>query len=126
MKKKKLTDAILEEAARMVVEEDFREQKEKAMQSPHIPSPEFQTKMNRLFAPANGFAVHNQSDAAARDKPFLKQLDNKRKKHLSPGRTADISRPSLCSCWEYPAQHWPVTKPGKGWFSFAFDFSPIM
>ncbi len=84
MKKKKMTDAILEEAACMVVEEDFREQKEKAMQSPHIPSPEFQTKMNRLFAPADGFAVHNQSDAAARDEPFLKQLDNKRKKHLSP------------------------------------------
>ncbi len=83
MKKNKLIDAILEEAARMVVEEDFREQNKKAMKSPHSASPEFQMKMNRLFASADAFTIHNQSDTATKDGPFLKQLDNKRKSHAS-------------------------------------------
>lgn len=86
MQKKKKIDAILEEAARMVIEEDFQEQKEKAMKSPHTVSPEFQMKMNRLFAQANAFTVHNQSETetADEDEPFLIQLDNKRKNRSSP------------------------------------------
>lgn len=84
MKKKKLSDAILEEAARMVVEEDFREQNEKAMKYPHTVSPEFQIKMNQIFTRANAFTVHNQSDATNEDKPFLKQLDDKQKNHPFP------------------------------------------
>ena len=76
-------DAILEEAARMVIEEDFQEQKEKATKSPHTVSPEFQMKMNRLFASSDAFTIHNQSDTANKDGPFLKQLDNKRKSHAS-------------------------------------------
>ena len=84
MKKKKKMDAILEEAARMVIEEDFQEQKEKAMKSPHTVSPEFQMKINRLFAQANAFTVHNQSETADEDEPFLIQLDNKWKNRSSP------------------------------------------
>lgn len=84
MQKKKKIDAILEEAARMVIEEDFQEQKEKAMKSPHTVSPEFQMKMNRLFAQTNAFTVHNQSETADEDEPFLIQLDNKRKNRSSP------------------------------------------
>ena len=76
-------DAILEEAARMVVEEDFQEQNEKAIKSPHTVSLDFQMKMNRLFASADAFTIHNQSDTANKDGPFLKQLDNKRKSHAS-------------------------------------------
>lgn len=83
MKKKKKMDAILEEAARIVVEEDFQEQNEKAMKSPHTVSLDFQMKMNRLFASADAFTIHNQSDTANKDGPFLKQLDNKRKSHAS-------------------------------------------
>ena len=81
MRKARLTDAILEEAARMVVEEDFQEQNEKAMKAPHIFSPEFHEKMNRVFASADAFTVHNQSDAESKDEPFLQQLDHKRKNH---------------------------------------------
>ena len=84
MQKKKKIDAILEEAARMVIEEDFQEQKEKAMKSPHTVSPEFQMKMNQLFAQTNAFTVHNQSETADEDEPFLIQLDNKRKNRSSP------------------------------------------
>ena len=81
MRKARLTDAILEEAARMVVEEDFQEQNEKATKAPHIFSPEFHEKMNRVFASADAFTVHNQSDAESKDEPFLQQLDHKRKNH---------------------------------------------
>lgn len=84
MKKKKLSDAILEEAARMVVEEDFREQNEKAMKYPHTVSPEFQMKMNRIFARANAFTVHNQSETTNEGEPFFIQLDSKRKNRSSP------------------------------------------
>ena len=84
MRKARLTDAILEEAARMVVEEDFQEQNEKAMKAPHIFSPEFHEKMNRVFASADAFTVHNQSDTESEDKPFLQQLNHKRKNHPSP------------------------------------------
>ena len=77
MKKRQRVDAILEEAARRVVEEDFREQNEKARKCPHTVSPEFQLKMNRLFARANAFTVHKQSEIANEDEPFLKQLDDK-------------------------------------------------
>lgn len=83
MRKARLTDAILEEAARMVVEEDFQEQNEKAMKAPHIFSPEFHEKMNRVFASADAFTVHNQSDAESEYEPFLQQLDHKRKNHVS-------------------------------------------
>ncbi len=68
----------------MVIEEDFQEQKEKAMKSPHTVSPEFQIKMNRLFAQANAFTVHNQSETDNEDEPFLIQLDSKRKNRSSP------------------------------------------
>ena len=81
MRKARLTDAILEEAARMVVEEDFQEQNEKATKAPHIFSPEFHEKMNRVFASADAFTIHNQSDAESEDEPFLQQLDHKRKNH---------------------------------------------
>lgn len=81
MKKARLTDAILEEAARMVVEEDFQEQSEKATKAPHIFSPEFHEKMNRVFASADAFMVHNQSDAESEDEPFLQQLDHKQKNY---------------------------------------------
>lgn len=81
MRKARLTDAILEEAARMVVEKDFQEQNEKATKAPHIFSPEFHEKMNRVFASADAFTVHNQSDAESKDEPFLQQLDHKRKNH---------------------------------------------
>lgn len=84
MRKARLTDAILEEAARMVVEEDFQEQNEKATKAPHIFSPEFHEKMNRVFASADAFTIHNQSDAESEDEPFLQQLDHKRKNHPSP------------------------------------------
>ena len=84
MRKARLTDAILEEAARLVVEEDFQEQNEKATKAPHIFSPEFHEKMNRVFASADAFTVHNQSDAESEDEPFLQQLDHKRKNHPSP------------------------------------------
>lgn len=83
MKKKKKMDAILEEVARMVIAEDFQEQNEKAMKSPHTVSPEFQLKMNQLFAQANAFTVHNQSETADEDEPFLIQLDNKWKNRSS-------------------------------------------
>lgn len=83
MKKKKKMDAILEEAARMVIAEDFQEQNEKAMKSPHTVSPEFQLKMNQLFAHANAFTVHNQLETADEDEPFLIQLDNKWKNRSS-------------------------------------------
>ena len=83
MKKARLTDAILEEATRLVVEEDFQEQNEKATKAPHIFSPEFHEKMNRVFASADAFTVHNQSDAESEDEPFLQQLDHKRKNHVS-------------------------------------------
>ena len=82
MRKARLTDAILEEAARLVVEEDFQEQNEKATRSPHIFSPEFHEKMNRVFASADAFTVHNQSDAESENEPFLQQLDHKRKNHF--------------------------------------------
>ena len=84
MRKARLTDAILEEATRLVVEEDFQEQNEKATKAPHIFSPEFHEKMNRVFASADAFTVHNQSDAESEDEPFLQQLDHKRKNHPSP------------------------------------------
>ena len=84
MRKARLTDAILEEAARMVVEKDFQEQNEKATKAPHIFSPEFHEKMNRVFASADAFTVHNQSDTESEDKPFLQQLNHKRKNHPSP------------------------------------------
>lgn len=84
MRKARLTDAILEKAARMVVEEDFQEQNEKATKAPHIFSPEFHEKMNRVFASADAFTVHNQSDAESEYEPFLQQLDHKRKNHPSP------------------------------------------
>ncbi len=83
MRKARLTDAILEEAARLVVEEDFQEQNEKAMKAPHIFSSEFHEKMNRVFASADAFTVHNQSDAESEEEPFLQQLDHKRKNHVS-------------------------------------------
>ena len=83
MKKKKKMDAILEEAARMVVEKDFQEQNKKAMKSPHTVSPEFQMKMNRLFTKINAFTVCNQSETADEDEPFLIQLDNKWKNRSS-------------------------------------------
>ncbi|CVI69778.1 hypothetical protein BN3660_01670 [Eubacteriaceae bacterium CHKCI004] len=84
MRKVRLTDAILEKAARMVVEKDFQEQNEKATKAPHIFSPEFHEKMNRVFASADAFTVHNQSDAESEDEPFLQQLNHKRKNHPSP------------------------------------------
>lgn len=84
MKKKKKMDVILEEAARMVVEEDFLEQNKKAMKSPHTVSPEFQIKMNQLFARADSFTVHNQSETANKNEPFLRQLQDKQKNHPSP------------------------------------------
>lgn len=77
MKKRQRVDAILEKAARMVVEEDFRKQNEKARKYPHTVSLDFQLKMNRLFARADTFTVHNQSKIAKEDNPFFKQLDNK-------------------------------------------------
>lgn len=84
MRKARLTDAILEKAARMVVEEDFQEQNEKATKAPHIFSPEFHEKMNRVFASADAFTVHNQSDTESENEPFLQQLDHKQKNHPSP------------------------------------------
>ena len=83
MRKARLTDAILEEAARKVVEEDFQEQNEKAAKAPHIFSPEFHEKMNRVFASADAFTVHHQSDAESEEEPFLQQLDHTRKNHVS-------------------------------------------
>lgn len=77
MKKRRLNDAILEEAARRVVEEDFQRQNEKALEFPHTFRPEYQIKMNRLFASADAFTVHNESDAFHEDKSFLEQLNQR-------------------------------------------------
>lgn len=77
MKKRRLNDAILEEAARRVVEEDFQRQNEKALEFPHTFRPEYQIKMNRLFASADAFTVHNKSNAAYEDKSFLEQLNQR-------------------------------------------------
>ena len=77
VKKRRLNDAILEEAARRVVEEDYQRQNEKALKFPHTFRPEYQMKMNRLFASADAFVVHNESNAAYEDKSFLEQLNRR-------------------------------------------------
>lgn len=77
MKKRRLNDAILEEAARRVVEEDYQRQNEKALEFPHTFRPEYQIKMNRLFASADALAVHTESDTVHEDKSFLEQLNQR-------------------------------------------------
>lgn len=77
MKKRRLNDAILEEAARRVVEEDYQRQNEKALECPHTFRPEYQIKMNRLFASADALAVHTESDTVHEDKSFLEQLNQR-------------------------------------------------
>ena len=84
MKKKLLDENLLREAVCRAVEEEWQRVNDEVKKSPHTFSPEFHEKMRQLFASVGAFGLHNPSDAADAEEPFLKQLAARPKKRPSP------------------------------------------